>query len=307
MSSKNPNELPSTPNGKKRCQTCEQVFQHSSKVCPHCKTPYAIHLSFELDVSEDSWGFDNDISKIQSTTSNNESRAELIHATFTRAMETRYKEPARSKELFKEVIAMDPNHYESRLKVSWHEIRFGSTLCIPALLEPVISSPTATLEQKQRAYNNLSCACLVGRVVDAAGAEKWALAGLRLDGKGTPKLWENLGGAYREQGRLHQALEAFTKSLLIDPSSKHVQKSIKLVEKDIKNQKAGKKEREKDKVLEKPKEKVKVKKDKKQIQKYDLQTENKENVPQNVIQRSTSYASFFKRQKSDKSIKVVHC
>jgi len=293
--------LPSTPNGKKRCQTCEQVFQHSAKVCPHCKTPYTVHLAFEIDVSEDGLGFDGDISKIQS--SNSESRADILHATFTRAMETRYREPMRSKELFKEVIAMDPNHYESRLKVSWHEIRFGCTQVIPALLEPVISSSTSTLEQKQRAYNNLSCACIVGPLLNAAGAEKWALAGIRLDGKGTPKLWENLGVAYREQGRLQLSLEAFTKSLLIDPNSKHVQKSIKFLEKDIKNQS------KKEKIKEKPKEKVKVKKDKKQIQKYDLQTEDKENVPQNnVIQRSTSYASFFKKQKSDKSLgKVVHC
>jgi len=213
-------------------------------------------------------------------------------------METRFKDPMRSRELFKEVLEMDSNHFEARLKLSWHEIRFGNAHCTPGLLEPVVASPTATLEQKQRAYNNLSCAFLVMVVPDAVKAEKWAIAGIQLDGRGSPKLWENLGGAYKEQGRLHEAVDAFTKSLLMDPTSKHSKRNIKAIEKEIKNQgKSMKKDKQKDK--------VKVKKDKKEI-KYNLHTEDKENVVN--MQRSTSSASLFKKQKSEKSIgKVMHC
>jgi len=129
---------------------------------------------------------------------------------------------------------------------------------------------------------------------DLANAEKWAIAGIQLDGKGTVKLWKNLGGSYKLQDRLRESLDAYTKVLLLDPKSKNTKKTIKAIEKVIKNRnKSAKKE--------------KMKKDKKEKEKIDLKTEGKENSLKS-LSRTNSKASFFKKHKSEKSIgKVVHC
>jgi len=176
---------------------------------------------------------------------NDNNRAEVATSLFINAMEIRYKQPLQSLELLREVLSMDPQHNEARLKSSWLELRLNNYSAVHTILQPVIASQRSTLEQKQRAYNNMTCACLFVSPPECTKAEKLALTGIQLDGNGTPKLWENYGSALQQQDRLPEALEAFTKSLLLEPESVKARNFIKETEKQIKRN--SKKSKGKDK------------------------------------------------------------
>jgi len=273
--------MPKTPEGRKRCGSCEQTFKKSAQKCPHCKALYN-NVSLTLDTSDDfilTGGVKAPV----------EDKTEHVRALFQRAMDIRYKEPVRSRELFYEVIQMDPAHNEARLKISWLEIKFGRYSYANTVLGPVVASTKATIEQKQRAYNNLAASKLFDKEPDFALAEKLAQKGIDLNGIGTVKLWENFALAVKEQGRLIECRDAFTKALTLDPTSVHSSKSLKEVERLIK--KASKKsktgENEKVDIL------------------ADDDKENSFNRPKPTITRSTSLKKLIVTNKSKSRSKVL--
>jgi tetratricopeptide (TPR) repeat protein len=274
-----------TPKGKNRCPTCEQLFKANCRICPHCKSSTIVKLNFDsVDSSDEDMGLADEVLKFIAN------KDDVIHSVFVRAMELRVKNPEKSKALFRQVLELEPEHFEARLKLSWHLLHSERTGEVPGLLEPIISSEKSTVEQKQRAYNNLSCAFLAPDNTDAPAAEKWAKAGIDTDGTGTTKLWDNLGCAYRKQGKLREALDAFTKSLLMNPKSKHSKQSIKLVEMEIKRKdsKPPKKER--------AKKESKSKKEKGEKKFATIDSKEKENS--NILQRTTS-APFVKQKRDN--------
>jgi len=159
---------------------------------------------------------------------------------FLRAMELRVKEPRRSRDMFYKILQYAPDNHEARLKASLQEIRLGKYNSLGLLLEPVISSTCSTLEQKQRAYCNLTCSCLFKNPPDFVAAEDFSWKGISLDGKGTKKLWENYAMSLLNQDRLVETRDAFTKALCIDPTSVHAQACLKDVEKKLKQQQKSK-------------------------------------------------------------------
>jgi len=219
----------------KRCQTCEEIFEKNSKKCPHCLCEYS--KSKVTGFGQDNEAFDRVRVKLDRTKDTRpENRAEFVHLLFSRAMELRYKDPKRSRELFYQVIFHNPDNYEARMKASWLEIRLGKYENIQALLEPLVKSKTSTMDQKQRAYNNLCCGSLFNNPSDYSPAENYALLGIGLDGVGTRKLWENYGTVLKNQNKLVESRVAFNKALDLDPTSDHAQRCIKSLDKLIKQQ-----------------------------------------------------------------------
>jgi len=220
-----PKTEPSTPDGKKRCRNCDQPFALKKAVCPHCKKEYTVPLT-DIDSTlleefgvEDWTTFESDVKRLRSKT-NQQSRTDLVDLLFKRAMTVRYTQPRRSLDLFQEVVALDSCHWEARIKVSWLLIRFNEFLSVIPMVEPVVSAEsTATVEQRQRAYNNIVCSLMFRSPMDYVGAEKMAREGIALDADGNAKLWENLGSALKYQSRNLEAKDAFHKALAIDPSS----------------------------------------------------------------------------------------
>jgi tetratricopeptide (TPR) repeat protein len=216
---------PSTPDGKKRCRNCDQPFALKKAVCPHCKKEYTVPLT-DIDSTlleefgvEDWTTFESDVKRLRSKT-NPQSRTDLVDLLFKRAMTVRYAQPRRSLDLFQEVVALDSCHWEARIKVSWLLIRFNDLLSVVPIVQPIIGSEsTATVEQRQRAYNNIVCSHMFRSPMDYFAAEKMAREGIALDTNGNAKLWENLGSSLKFQGRSLEAKDAFHKALAIDPSS----------------------------------------------------------------------------------------
>jgi len=218
---------PPTPQGKKRCHACDQVYTTHKRACPHCKAQDSVALA---NCESESWDFfDSEVKRLKQKLP--ASREELVTLVFKNAMDCRYNQPKRSAQLFSDVISIDSNHWESRIKLSWLQIRFNSFTPIIPLLEPVIASQTATVEQKQRAYNNIVCSFLFRLPADIESAEKFAKEGIALDKNGNPKLWENYGSVLKQQGRFAEAREAFSQACKLDPGSDFAQSNLSNVNK----------------------------------------------------------------------------
>jgi len=214
---------PATPDGKKRCHKCDQVFALKKSTCPHCKAEYTVPLS-DIDTAvseEEAWVvFENDVKRLRPKIHIQETRAELVDLMFKRAIAARYSQPRRSIDLFTEVVALDPKNWEARIKISWLSIRFSEFLALVPIVEPItLPDSGATVEQKQRASNNLVCSYMFRLPMDMVNAEKYAREGIALDRTGSVKLWENLGSTLKHQGRLVEARDAFNFALTIDPNS----------------------------------------------------------------------------------------
>jgi len=218
-----PNPSPATPDGKKRCHKCDQVFALKKSSCPHCKAEYTVPLS-DIDTAvseEEAWViFENDVKRLRPKVHMQESRAELVDLMFQRAMAVRYSQPRRSLDLFTEVVAFDPKNWEARIKISWLLIRFNEFNSLIPIVEPITRPDSdATVEQKQRAFNNMVCSYMFRLPMDMVNAEKCAREGIALSKTGSVKLWENLGSTLKHQGRLAEARDAFNFALTIDPNS----------------------------------------------------------------------------------------
>jgi len=220
--------------------------------CPHCKSSDDVILDVKLEYDptkqEEFWGaFDKEVKRLRKLLP--DSRNELVAFLFKNAMDVRYEHPKRSHQLFHEVIALKPQHWESRIKLSWLEIRFNNFLNIIPLLDPIIaSSSSATIEQKQRAYNNIVCSYLFRLPSDIISAEKFAKKGIDLEPTGNVKLWENYGTVLLQQGRLVEAREAYQQALELDPNSEFTLaslNSLKNMDKKSKNEKMMEKKKSK--------------------------------------------------------------
>jgi len=136
-----PVQTPCTPEGKKRCGTCDQLFAVQKMRCPHCKASDDVILDVKLEYDptkqEEFWGaFDKEVKRLHKLLPN--SRNELVAFLFKNAMDVRYEHPKRSHQLFHEVIALKPQHWESRIKLSW--LKFGSTTSSISFLFLILSS-----------------------------------------------------------------------------------------------------------------------------------------------------------------------
>jgi tetratricopeptide (TPR) repeat protein len=243
-------EVPTTPDGKKRCHNCDQPFALKKSVCPHCKAEYTVPLSdvdptVAEDITDEQWVvFECEVKRLRTKTHLPESRAELIDLMFKRAMAVKYTQPKRSLELFLEVVALNSSHWEARIKVSWLMIKFNDFLTLIPYLEPIVDpESSATVEQRQRAYNNIVCSYMFRLPPDYITAEKLCRTGIALDPEGNVKLWENLGSALKFQGRLNEARDAFNIALQMEPTSSFSIKNIAALDQASRHKrKTGKKE-----------------------------------------------------------------
>jgi len=288
----NPNNVPTTPDGKKRCQHCEQVFPLKKSTCPHCKKTYSGALSevAPQGLTEQEWiAFDEKAKRLRKSKSAS-SRAELITLLFETAMAIRYTLPNRSMELFLEVVTLDPENFEARIKVSWFRIKQKDFLSFVTLLEPVVHPDShATPEQRQRAYNNLVCSYMFRFPPDYSAAEKLARAGIAVDEKGSVKLWENLGIILKETGRYSEARDAFAFALTIDPQSDYAAKILPYLNK-------GKFKKDKEKKF---REGVVLKEN-------NSNNNNINNINNNINNKET-YELSLKKRKSSKHLTVERC
>jgi len=209
---------PGTPEGKTRCHLCDQPFPKTKGRCPHCNTvDTGVLLDFANLADDYMFDFEKEVKRLRARLPN--SRNELVNLLFKRAMELRLKQPNHSHQLFQEVLTLDSQHWESRIKLSWLEIKFSNYNPIIPLLEPVVASSNTTVEQKQRAYNNMACSHMFRVPPDMVTAEKFILEGIKLNPSGTVKLYENYGTVLMQTGRLSEAREALRKAVDIDPTS----------------------------------------------------------------------------------------
>jgi tetratricopeptide (TPR) repeat protein len=164
----------------------------------------------------------------------------LISILFARAMAERYTNPPKALELFQEVVSLDKEHHEARIKCSWLMICLKQFSSIISVLQPIINppSPSATSDQLQRAYNNAVCSALFSDTPDYFLAEKFAREGIRVNPQGNVlKLWEHLGKALQEQGRVAEARDAFNAALAICPDSDYAKSHLKQLPKNMSKKK----------------------------------------------------------------------
>jgi len=223
---------------KKQCANCDQLFDNECVTCPHCKEDDTVPLGDgALTYEDDDWVlFEGEVAKLRRREHQEDSRKELVKLLFSRAMAVRYKQPNRSKDLYCQVVALDPTNWEARIKISWLNIRLGKLSDVVEVLEPVVKSELSTIEQKKRAYNNICCAFLFGKPVDFNSALLYAKKGIEVDGVGTDKLWENYATILIHQYHYAEAIEALTKAVLLEPNSIFAQKKLVEVEKLLKTQ-----------------------------------------------------------------------
>jgi len=227
-------------NGHKRCGTCDQLFAVEMASCPHCREEDNVPLSDvgSNTLEEEDWiAFEGQIASLKKKECIGETRKDLIRALFSRAMEVRYKQPNRSRDLFAQVVAMDLDNYEARIKISWLDIRLGKLGQIFAILEPVIKSETSTPEQKKRAYNNICCSFLFNKThPDIASAYIYAKKGLEVDDIGSDKLWENYATILINQCKYVEARDALKRAVILEPNSVFAQNKLEDVDKILKQQ-----------------------------------------------------------------------
>jgi len=218
------------------CPSCEQPITSDQEICPHCHNDFQIGL--ELTPEEFSQVIKELRIKVQ-THIDESARKDLVKLLYSQAMKLRYVNSAESLSLFEDVVELEPNHWEARLKVSWLSIRFTKNERAIEVLLPVIASDETTVLQKQRAYTNLSCAenWKDKEFANYDQAEKWARIGIDLDKEGTAKLWENLATALKHQNRLEEARAAFKQALKLNPKSINAIERQASIEKHLKIQK----------------------------------------------------------------------
>jgi len=147
-------------------------------------------------------------------------KSEQVQLLYSQAMKLRYEDASNSLKFFKEVLKIDKNHTEAALKTSWLCIKFAEYEEATNVLKPVVQSSHTTMLQKQRAYTNLACAAIWDtKNPNYVMAEGYARDGIKLDGEGTNKLWENLATALKHQNKLEEAREAFRMALQLNPKS----------------------------------------------------------------------------------------
>jgi len=227
-------------NNQKRCGTCEQLYAASMASCPHCREDDNVPLSdvaANTVLEEEDWVvFEGQIAALKKKEIIGETRKDLIRALFTRAMEVRYKQPHRSRDLFAQVVALDYDNYEARIKISWLDIRLRRMEQIFAMLEPVITSEKSTPEQKKRAYNNICCSFLFCKPVELNSAYIYAKKGLEVDDFGSDKLWENYASILIHQCKFAEARDALKRALVLEPNSLFALHKLEEVNKIIKQQ-----------------------------------------------------------------------
>jgi len=218
------------------CPVCEQTIFSDTEPCPHCLSQYL----FDKECSPDE--FERSAQRLRKKLKNKpdfQIQKQLVQLLFLRGMEIRYSAPDKALQLFEEVVELEPNNWESRLKISWLSIRFIRYDRAIVVLLPVVDSPETTLLQKQRAYSNLSCAenWKPKSYSNNHHAESWARKGIALDGKGTSKLWENLATALKNQNKLEESSDALKQALKIGPKSLNVLEMYATLERQIKTEK----------------------------------------------------------------------
>jgi len=223
---------------KKHCSNCDQLFDNERVTCPHCNEDDTVPLGDgALTYEDDDWiVFEGEVAKLRKKDHHEDSRKELVKLLFSRAMAVRYKHPHRSKDLFCQVITLDPTNWESRIKISWLNIRLGKLTDVFDVLEPVVQSELSTIEQKKRAYNNICCAFMFGKPADLNSAQLYVKKGIDVDGVGTDKLWENYATILVHQYHYAEAVDALTKALTLEPNSVYARKKLIEVEKLLKTQ-----------------------------------------------------------------------
>jgi len=222
--------------GKKFCSTCDQLYANELFTCPHCKEDDNVPLGEGGGALDDSdWlVFEGEVARLRKKEDVPESRKELVKLLFNRAMAVRYKEPYRSRDLFAQVVKLDPDNYEARIKISWLDIKFKKLNEVVDILKPVCDAEESTVEQKKRAYNNICCSYMFGKQVDIESASYYAKKGIEVDNIGTDKLWENYGSILMNQHKYMEAREGFTKAVLLEPNSEFAKQKLEQVEKILK-------------------------------------------------------------------------
>eukprot|EP01130_Rhizamoeba_saxonica_P002184 TRINITY_DN1200_c0_g1_i1.p1 TRINITY_DN1200_c0_g1~~TRINITY_DN1200_c0_g1_i1.p1 ORF type:complete len:239 (-),score=44.07 TRINITY_DN1200_c0_g1_i1:63-779(-) len=134
-------------------------------------------------------------------------------------MRNRYDCHEKSLKLFLEIIDIDPDMFEARLKISWISLKRGEYELCREVLKYVVESPNANLSQKRRAYTNLSCSHNWDDedFDNETFAEEYARKGLEI--ARTSKLLENLGSSLRKQHRIDEAIEIYQELVEMDPNS----------------------------------------------------------------------------------------
>jgi len=187
-------------------------------ICPHCSSEYQVGL--ELTPEEFKQLRAELRERLEADADDKKTRKELIQLLYFEAMRLRYEDNIESLALFEEVLELQPNHWEARMKVSWLCIRFMKNERAIEVLLPLVESSEPTILQKQRAYTNLSCAEDWKKVdPDHVKAENWARIGIELDHEGTSKLWENLATALKSQQKYEEARAAFKHAIKLNPKS----------------------------------------------------------------------------------------
>jgi len=171
-------------------------------------------------------------------------RDEYIHYLYDSAMKLRSLDMDRSSELLMELNELDPNNYESALKLSWLLIRKDNLLLAREVLIVIVKSNESTMNQKQRAYTNIACCWNFDIQPDNyLKAERAARKGIKLNGIGTIKLWENLAVALKKQEKFEEAIDSYENLLkLVDdvsPIHEEIYKIRKLIKKQRKFEKKG--------------------------------------------------------------------
>jgi len=214
------------------CPTCEQPYTLDQQICPHCKSEYDVPLELSpteynalvLDYKDRLEKNENDIT----------AHKELVKLLFLEAMRLRYDNSAQSLSLFEEVVTLQPDNWEARLKVSWLSIRFTKNERAIEVLLPIVESLETNFRQKQRAFTNLSCAeNWKENNADPILAEKWARDGIDIDKEGTAMLWENLATALKNQLKLEESLVAFKNALKLNPKSWHAKQRKASIERHL--------------------------------------------------------------------------
>eukprot|EP01128_Nolandella_sp_AFSM9_P012315 TRINITY_DN9154_c0_g1_i1.p1 TRINITY_DN9154_c0_g1~~TRINITY_DN9154_c0_g1_i1.p1 ORF type:complete len:304 (+),score=75.12 TRINITY_DN9154_c0_g1_i1:100-912(+) len=159
-------------------------------------------------------------------------RAKYVQELFDAGMDLRNSKPHKALKKFLEILDLQEDHVEARLKIIWLLLKDKNfRYDFDALMQPVIDSDTATLAQKQRAYTNWSCSISFNPKDKRFNrAEKLAQAGVDLDGIGTHSLFENLGNALRRQGKLSEASDAFQSAVALNPHSSNALARVKSIQ-----------------------------------------------------------------------------
>jgi tetratricopeptide (TPR) repeat protein len=220
----------------RNCFVCEQVIELDAVVCPHCKRPADVSL-LTIDSEEPYFSNEKDRLKVSMLVGEEGALKNYVDFLFDVAMKIRNTEATRGMELLKEIISLDENHLEARVKLSFRYVQESEWEAVMEVLTPVIKNVDATILQKQRAFNNLSVACHQNKEMEdhAERAAAYAEEGINLDGIGTYHLWDNYGLAKFKLEKYQDAVICFRRAYDIHPI-KEFSNKLKLTESKAKKQ-----------------------------------------------------------------------